>query len=68
MAVSIPLIVLRLPPVRRWITEQRAEGRQWVVWLTFAPLVVLYVTSMIFIINNEIFIGTQAIQLQAIED
>ncbi len=68
MAVSIPLIVLRLPPVRRWITEQRADGRQWLVWLTVSPLIVLYVTSMIFIINNEIFIGTQAIQLQAIED
>jgi DMSO/TMAO reductase YedYZ heme-binding membrane subunit len=68
MAVSIPLIVLRLPPVRRWITDQRADGRQWLVWLTVSPLIVLYVTSMIFIINNEIFIGTQAIQLQAIED
>src|SRR5438552_14732812 len=68
MAVSIPLIVLRLPPVRRWVTEQRAQGRQWMVWLTFAPLAVFYITSMIFIINNEIFIGTQAIQLQAIED
>src|SRR6266480_696931 len=68
MAVSIPLIVLRLPPVRRWITEQRADGRQWLVWLTVSPLIVLYVTSMVFIINNEMFIGTQAIQLQAIED
>ena len=68
MAVSIPLIILRLPPVRRWITEQRADGRQWLVWLTVSPLIVLYVTSMVFIINNEIFIGTQAIQLQAIED
>src|SRR6266480_3201460 len=68
LAVSIPLIVLRLPPVRRWVAEQRAEGRQWLVWLTVSPLIVLYVTSMIFIINNEIFIGTQAIQLQAIED
>src|SRR5436305_9395640 len=28
LAVSIPLIVLRLPPVRRWVAEQRAEGRQ----------------------------------------
>jgi DMSO/TMAO reductase YedYZ heme-binding membrane subunit len=68
MAVSIPLIVLRLPPVRRWITEQRADGRQWLVWLTVSPLIVLYVTSMVFIINNEIFIGTQAFHLQAVED
>ena len=68
VAISIPLIVLRLPPVRRWITEQRADGRQWLVWLTVSPLIVLYVTSMVFIINNEMFIGMQAIQLQAIED
>jgi DMSO/TMAO reductase YedYZ heme-binding membrane subunit len=68
MAVSIPLIVLRLPPVRRWVVEQRAEGRSWVVWLTISPLIVFYLTAMVFIINNEIFIGTQAFQLQAIED
>jgi methionine sulfoxide reductase heme-binding subunit len=68
LAISIPLIILRLPPVRRWVTEQRAQGRQWVVWLTFAPLIVLYVTAMAFIINNEIFQGTQAITLRPIED
>jgi DMSO/TMAO reductase YedYZ heme-binding membrane subunit len=68
LAISIPLIILRLPPVRRWVTEQRAQGRQWVVWLTFAPLIVLYVTAMAFIINNEIFQGTQAITLRPIKD
>jgi DMSO/TMAO reductase YedYZ heme-binding membrane subunit len=68
LAISIPLIILRLPPVRRWVTEQRAQGRQWVVWATFAPLIVLYVTAMAFIINNEIFQGTQAITLRPIED
>ena len=68
LAVSIPLIVLRLPPVRRWVTEQRAEGRQWLVWLTVSPLILFYVTSMAFIINNEIFQGTQAITLSPIED
>jgi DMSO/TMAO reductase YedYZ heme-binding membrane subunit len=68
VAISIPLIVLRLPPVRRWVTEQRAQGRQWVVWAAFAPLIVFYLTAMAFIINNEFFIGMQAFQLQAIED
>jgi hypothetical protein len=38
------------------------------VWATFAPLIVLYVTAMTFIINNEIFQGTQAITLRPIED
>ena len=68
VAISIPLIVLRLPPVRRWVTEQRAQGRQWVVWATFAPLIVFYLTAMVFIINNEFFIGLQLFHLQAIED
>jgi len=68
MAVSIPLIVLRLPPVRRWVTEQRAQGRQWVVWATLSPLIVFYLTAMVFIINNEFFIGMQLFHLQAIED
>jgi DMSO/TMAO reductase YedYZ heme-binding membrane subunit len=63
LAVSIPLIVLRLPPVRRWITEQRAEGRQWLVWLAVAPLAVFYITAMAFIVNEEIFQGTGAFTL-----
>ena len=63
VAVSIPLIVLRLPPVRRWIVDRRAEGRQWLVWLAVAPLAVFYITSMAFIVNEEIFTGTMAITL-----
>ncbi len=63
VAISLPLVVLRLPPVRRWITEQRANGREWVVWLTFAPLAVLYVVGFAYIINEEIFTGTMAITM-----
>ena len=63
LAVSIPLIILRLPPVRRWITEQRAEGRQWLVWLAVAPLAVFYITSMAFIVNEEFFQGIGAFTL-----
>ena len=61
VAISLPLIILRLPPVRRWVTELRAQGRQWIVWATFAPLILLYITAMVFIINEEIFTGTMAI-------
>ena len=64
VAISLPLIVLRLPPVRRWVTEQRAEGRAWVVWLTLSPLFMLYLTAMVFLINEEIFTGTMAITLR----
>jgi sulfoxide reductase heme-binding subunit YedZ len=63
VAISLPLIILRLPPVRRWVTEQRAEGRAWVVWLTLSPLFVLYLTAMVFIVNEEIFTGTMAFTL-----
>ena len=63
LAISIPLIVLRLPPVRRWITEQRAEGRQWLVWMLVSPMLVLYLTAMVFIINEEIFTGTMIITM-----
>jgi len=63
VAVSIPLIVLRLPAVRRWIVERRAEGRQWLVWLAVSPLAVFYITAMAFIVNEEIFTGTMAITL-----
>jgi DMSO/TMAO reductase YedYZ heme-binding membrane subunit len=63
LAVSIPLIILRLPPVRRWIVDRRAEGRQWLVWLTVAPLAVFYITSMAFIVNEEFFQGIGAFTL-----
>jgi len=64
VAISLPLILLRLPPVRRWVGEQRAEGRQWLVWLTFAPLIVLYLTAMVFLVNEEIFTGVMSITLR----
>jgi DMSO/TMAO reductase YedYZ heme-binding membrane subunit len=64
VAISIPLIVLRLPPVRRWIAEQRAQGRQWLVWLAVAPMAVFFLTAMAFIVNEEIFTGTMAITLR----
>jgi len=63
VAISLPLILLRLPPVRRWVGDQRAEGRQWLVWLTFAPLIVLYLTAMVFLVNEEIFTGNMAITI-----
>jgi DMSO/TMAO reductase YedYZ heme-binding membrane subunit len=63
VAVSLPLIILRLPPVRRWVTEQRAQGRQWLVWCTFAPLILFYITAIGFIINEEFFIGIKVITM-----
>jgi hypothetical protein len=62
-AVSIPLVVLRLPPVRRRVIEQRTSGRAWVVWLTLSPLLVLYFVGFAFIINEEFFTGLKVITM-----
>jgi DMSO/TMAO reductase YedYZ heme-binding membrane subunit len=63
VAISLLLVALRLPPVRRWVVAQREAGRQLRVWLTLMPLIVLYVTGFIFILNEEIFTGTMAITM-----
>ena len=59
VAISVPLIILRLLPVRRWITTQRAAGRHRQVWLAMMPLAALYIAGMAFLINEEIFTGTK---------
>ena len=64
MAISIPLVILRLPPVKRWVADQRRAGQQAKVWLAIMPLVVLFVLGFIFIINEEIFTGTMAITMR----
>jgi sulfoxide reductase heme-binding subunit YedZ len=56
-ACSLFLLVLRLPPVKRWIAARQKEGRNWLVWVTVAPLLALFLFGLIFIINEEIFKG-----------
>ena len=63
VAISLPLVILRLPPVKRWVTEQRAAGQQWKVWAAFAPLFALYLFAFAFIINEEIFTGIKIITM-----
>lgn len=64
VAISIPLVVLRLPAVRRWILDKRAEGKGWQVWWTLAPLIALYAIGMFYIINEEIFTGTMILTIR----
>ena len=64
VAISIPLLVLRLPPVRRWIADQRAAGRQRMVYLAFFPLAVLFILGFAYIINEEIFTGTMVLTMR----
>jgi methionine sulfoxide reductase heme-binding subunit len=56
-ACSLFLLLLRLPPVKRWIVARQKEGRTWLVWVTIAPVFVLFVFGFIFIVNEEIFKG-----------
>ena len=63
LAISLPLVILRLPPVKRWVTEQRAAGQQWKVWAAFAPLFALYIVAFAFLINEEIFTGIKIITM-----
>jgi len=56
-AASLFLLVLRLPPVTKWIDARQKEGRSWLVWVTIAPIFALFIFAMIFIINEEIFKG-----------
>jgi DMSO/TMAO reductase YedYZ heme-binding membrane subunit len=63
LAISLPLVVLRLPPVRRWVAEQRAAGQQWKVWAAMMPLLALYLIAMAFVLNEEINTGYKIITM-----
>jgi methionine sulfoxide reductase heme-binding subunit len=56
-AASLFLLLLRLPPVKRWIAARQKEGRNWLVWVTIAPVFALFLFAMIFILNEEFFKG-----------
>jgi DMSO/TMAO reductase YedYZ heme-binding membrane subunit len=63
MALSAPLFVLRLPPVRRWVIEQRTAGRAWLPWLVMSPLLTFYLIGIVFMINEEFFTGLKVITM-----
>jgi methionine sulfoxide reductase heme-binding subunit len=65
-ACSLPLLVLRLPPVKHWIDSKQKAGQQRVVNLTILPLAALYVLAFSFIVNEEIFKGVSAFRLQPV--
>jgi hypothetical protein len=54
---SLFLLLLRLPPVKHWIAARQKEGRNWLVYVTIAPIFALFVFGFIFVINEEIFKG-----------
>lgn len=65
-ACSLPLLLLRLPPVKRWVAKQQKAGREQMVYLTFLPLAALYILAFTFIVNEEIFKAVSAFRLQPI--
>jgi DMSO/TMAO reductase YedYZ heme-binding membrane subunit len=56
-AISLFLLTLRIPPVKRWIAARQQEGREWLVWVTVAPIFALFLFGFIFMLNEEIFKG-----------
>lgn len=66
-ACSLPLLLLRLPPVKRWVAKQHKAGRQRAVYLTLLPLAALYILFFAFVVNEEIFKGVSAFRLQPVD-
>jgi hypothetical protein len=66
IACSIPLLLLRMPPVKRWAARKQKEGKQRVVYLTFLPLAALFIVSYSFIINELMFKGISAFREQPV--
>jgi DMSO/TMAO reductase YedYZ heme-binding membrane subunit len=67
-ACSLPLLLLRLPPVKRWVARQQQAGQDRVVYLTFLPLAALYALFFAYIVNEEIFKGISAFRLQPVDE
>jgi len=67
-ACSLPLLLLRLPPVKRWAARQHKAGRDKVVYLVFLPLVALYIVFFAYIVNELIFKGVSAFRLQPVDE
>jgi methionine sulfoxide reductase heme-binding subunit len=67
-ACSLPLLVLRLPPVRRWVVRQQQAGRQLMVYILFIPFALLFAAGFCLIVNEEIFKGTAAFTLHPSAD
>jgi methionine sulfoxide reductase heme-binding subunit len=65
-ACSLPLLLLRLPPVKRWVARQQKAGRERAVYLAFLPLAALYALFFAYILNEEIFKGVSAFRLQPV--
>jgi len=67
-ACSLPLLLLRFRPIKRWVVRKQNEGRQWAVYLSFLPLAALYILFFTFIVNEEVFKGISAYRLHPVDE
>jgi DMSO/TMAO reductase YedYZ heme-binding membrane subunit len=65
-ACSIPLLLLRLPPLKPWVARKQAEGKQHEVYLRLLPLAILFVVGYGFVINELLFKGISAFREQPV--
>jgi DMSO/TMAO reductase YedYZ heme-binding membrane subunit len=68
MSCSALMIVLRLPPVRKWIRARQDAGKTWQAWAVLAPLVLLFLLAYVFFINELFYKGLAACSLNPIND
>jgi len=63
LACSLFPFVLRLPPVKRWVDERQKEGRGIVVFWAVLPMLLLFLLSFGYIVNEEILKGQLLVSL-----
>jgi hypothetical protein len=68
LACSLFPFVLRLPPVKRWVSEKQKEGRGIVVFWAVLPMVLLFFIGFAFIVSEEIVKGISIVTLQTSGD
>ena len=62
-AVSLILIVLRIPRVKRWVIANQKAGQSWKTWVRLTPLIILFVVGFTYIINEMFFKGIDSLML-----
>jgi DMSO/TMAO reductase YedYZ heme-binding membrane subunit len=68
LGCSALMLTLRLPPVRRWIRARQNAGKTWQVWLTIAPLVIVFLLAYGYFVNELMDKGIAAYNLNPIND
>lgn len=68
LGCSAIMLVLRVPPVRKWIRNKQSTGQVRQVWFIIAPLVILFLVAYGYFINELFYKGIAAAQLNPIQD